>query len=129
MFEPTRINRICWEQKTFGLILLPVNAVALVVYFVLTPFYSGPALLRLLALPIVFVLNIVWVVCLGIIAMSSKTSLRMQLLRPVIFIIALPILIVGYFGVAISPIGSMHDASLKNQKLILVESYPFCIWL
>jgi hypothetical protein len=115
---------ICWEQKAFLIVNIPFRLVGTVLMFLLTPVYLLMQALKLPMLLLLMVFNLVWLVVVGSILALAKLSKGVPVLRPVVFAIALPFLLIGDFLVTISPAPMPSDAEAKLLKWQFLESFP-----
>ena len=104
-------------------LVLPLNLISIPLKLLLKPVFH---ILIPIGLVLAVVLNLIWLVCLGLFLPLSKLALAITLLRPVCFLLALPFLLLGYFANSLSPQIRMEDASQYFFKHDLVESFPYC---
>jgi hypothetical protein len=116
---------MCWEQKALFYITTPIQAVASLVYLILTPVYMVLGILNLPLMILTLAMSAVWLPILGAILLFGKISRRLPSLRPISFLLALPFLVVGHFFVSLEPIVVPGDQEGKLAKLRLIERFPY----
>ena len=116
----------CWEQKAFLFINAPFSLVGTLMYLVLSPIYGLMKLLVLPLLLLLMVMNVAWLLLVGVITALSKLSRAIPAVRPISFALALPFLLVAHFFVSISPVPTPNDVESKMLKWKFVELFPYC---
>jgi len=114
-----------WEQLAFSLVNLPFSLVTMLLGIVLfIPFQ----IMIVLVFPfMLFALlgSFVWMICLGVILGLSWLTERVQVLRPISFLLALPFMILAHNINGLTPAPTPRDMEAKVAKWDLVESFPF----
>ena len=111
----TRI--FAWMATTIGLMLRPVYWGLQIVYL--------PC--KMLIVPLVIILlvfSVLWLPCLGVIAVCAAGARRSMMLRPVMFVIALPFVFLGSVLIALVPMPNEASLEDKEQKLHYLMKYP-----
>lgn len=118
----------CWEQRAFRWISTPFLWVFAFIHEALQPIYKIIISMKLSFILLVFVvaLSLVWLVLLNTISMIAWIARGINILRPVLFITALPLLIVASFINFIPPTLSHTDFSAMREKFRFINSYPIC---
>jgi hypothetical protein len=116
---------IYWEQRAFLLVNIPFTLLGTFLLLLLSPIYFVLGLLRLPLLLLLLLMSVVFALLVGVISLLSKISQRLPVLRPLVFVIALPLLILAHFLVSISPAPGSADAEAKYVKWVFIEEFPY----
>ena len=111
----TRI--FAWMATTIGLVLRPVYCVLQLIYL--------PC--KMLIVPLVLILlafSALWLPCLGVISVCAAGARKSMILRPVMFVIALPFVFVGSVLIALAPMPNEKSLEDKELKLHYLLKYP-----
>ncbi len=114
----------CWEQAAFMVINTPFRLIATVINAPLSVLWF---ICRVLVLPLLLVLlvfNITWAIFMAIILLFAGISRSAPPLRPISFVLVLPLLIIADFIVTISPCPTPADAPGKLMKWEFLEKFP-----
>ena len=82
---------------------------------------------QILVLPLMAVLllfSVLWMVCLGVIMACGAIARSVALLRPLVFVVALPFVVIGAVLIAIAPMPSPASIIDQQEKLHVLLSYP-----
>jgi hypothetical protein len=115
----------CWEQKAIFFITTPIQAVASILYLVLTPVYIVLAIPRFPLMALTLAMSVAWLPALGVILLCGKFSRSAPAFRPLSFALALPFLVFGHFLVSLEPVIHPDDTEGKMAKLLLIEHFPY----
>ncbi len=102
---------------TIGLVLRPVYWVLHIVYL--------PC--KMLIVPLVIILlvfSVLWLPCLGVISVCAAGARMSMVLRPVMFVIALPFVFLGSVLIALVPMPNEASLEDKELKLHYLMKYP-----
>ncbi len=115
----TGFDTVIFAGVTAGVkcILTPVALILRIVYI--------PC--QILVLPLMAILllfSIAWMVCLGIIMACGTLARSASLLRPLLFVVALPFVIIGAVLITIAPTPSPASIIDLQAKLHVLLSYP-----
>lgn len=115
----TGFDTVIFAGVTAGVkcILTPVALIQRIVYI--------PC--QILVLPLMAILllfSIAWMVCLGIIMACGTLARSASLLRPLLFVVALPFVIIGAVLITIAPTPSPASIIDLQAKLHVLLSYP-----
>jgi hypothetical protein len=104
---------------------MPFSLLGTFVLLLLSPIYFVLGLLRLPLLLLLLGMSVVFALLVCVISLLSKISLHVPVSRPLVFVIALPLLILAHFLVSISPAPGPADAEAKYVKWAFIEEFPY----
>jgi hypothetical protein len=114
-----------WEQVAFAVVNFPFSIVGTILSFLLfIPFQ----IMMFLSWPFHIVLHVggaIWIVCLGILLGVSFVTEKMPILRPITFLLALPVMVIAHNVNGIVPAPTPEDMEAKALKWDMVESFPY----
>ncbi len=115
----TGFDTVIFAAITAGIkvILTPVALLLRIVYI--------PCQILILPLMVILLLfSVSWMVCLGVIMACGAIARTIGLLRPILFVVALPFVIIGAALIAIAPMPSPASIIDQQEKLHVLLSYP-----
>ena len=113
-----------WEQTVFMVVNLPFQFINIVLSYILFIPFKISIFLKLPFFIIILAVSLVWVLCLAVLLALSFIAERISILRPLMFIIALPILIVAHNLNSLIPSPGPGDVEAKISKWDLIEAFP-----
>lgn len=113
------IDTVIFAAITVG-IKVALTPVALLLHIVYIP--CQILILPLMAILLLF--SVLWMVCLGVIMACGAMARSVGLLRPILFVVALPFVVIGAALIAIAPMPSPASMIDQQEKMHILLSYP-----
>ena len=113
------IDTVIFAAITVG-IKVALTPVALLLRIVYIP--CQILILPLMAILLLF--SVLWMVCLGVIMACGAMARSVGLLRPILFVVALPFVVIGAALIAIAPMPSPASMIDQQEKMHILLSYP-----
>ena len=115
----TGFDTVVFAAITAG-IKVALTPVALLLRIVYIP--CQILILPLMAILLLF--SVLWKVCLGVIMACDAMARSFWMLRPILFVVALPFVIIGAVLITIAPMPSPASIIDQQEKLHILLSYP-----
>ena len=115
----TGFDTVVFAAITAG-IKVALTPVALLLRIVYIP--CQILILPLMAILLLF--SVLWMVCLGVIMACGAMARSVGLLRPILFVVALPFVVIGAALIAIAPMPSPASMIDQQEKMHILLSYP-----
>lgn len=113
-----------WEQVVFQAVNTPFSILNMVLGFLLWIPFQIMIFLTIPFLVLVLMGSAIWLVCLGVLLALSFLTEKISALRPVTFILALPVLIIAHNVNGLIPAPTSGDIEAKVEKWDLIEAFP-----
>ena len=110
---------VCFLVGGLKVILTPLVLLLRIVYF--------PC--QILVLPLMVILlvfSLLWVVCMGVISLIAAIARSAGFLRPILFVLVLPFVLIGAVLVVLAPMPSPASLIDQQTKFHFLLSYPRC---
>lgn len=113
-----------YDTVIFAVITAGIKVILSPVVLLLRIVYIPCQILVLPLMVILLLFSIMWMVCIGVIMACGAMARSIGLLRPVLFVIALPFVIIGAVLIVIAPMPSPASMIDQQEKLHILLSYP-----
>ena len=113
-----------FDTVVFAVITAGIKVALTPVALLLRIVYIPCQILILPLMAILLLFSVLWMVCLGVIMACGAMARSVGLLRPILFVVALPFVVIGAALIAIAPMpspASMIDKQEKMHILLLFQ--------
>lgn len=113
-----------FDTVIFAAIAAGIKVALSPVALLLRIFYIPCQILVLPLMAILLLFSITWLLCLGMIMACGAIARSFWMLRPILFVVALPFVIIGAVLITIAPMPSPASIIDQQEKLHILLSYP-----
>lgn len=113
-----------FDTAVFGLVTAVIKFILSPIGFLLRIVYIPCQILIVPLMLLLFLFSLAWLVCLGVIMGCGAVARSCWLLRPVVFLLAFPFVVVGATLIVIAPMPSPASILDQQEKLHILLSYP-----